>query len=80
MPNAPGDSGDSGKGIILGAILVGRTRELPVNYFPEVGVVKAGIRTLGNATDLRKALAIARAKKKFKMAEKFRFKVVSRTG
>jgi len=70
MPNPSERSDDSGKGIILGSILVGRTRQLPVNYFPDVGVVKAGLRPLGKARDLSEALIIAKAKKKFRQSDK----------
>lgn len=72
MPNKLEDSSDSGKGIILGAILVGRTRELPVNYFFDAGVVMAGVWPLGKANNLEEALAIAKAKKRFRQSDRLR--------
>jgi len=79
MPHTA-ENPDLAKGIILGAILVGRTRELPVNYFPDVGVVRVGLRSIGEAKSLAQALKIAKSRKKFRPVEKFRHKAILGTG
>ena len=80
MPNMPDNSGDSGNGIILGAILVGRARKLPVNYFPGTGVVRVSLSLLGKAKNLKEALEIARTIKNFSPADKLKAKGISGTG